>query len=431
MTTTMQRFFNKTPHDQPISTPLQSTIDFETRLFEELLTVAHANPNIILEDYDLDAVRQQIVRPIAAYMQAVTNGRRKSGSPQAPLIVSGDPGIGKTTLLMMIDQALAQLAGRSSFSARELVTGDSIAGYYGAFKGRIDVTPLSLRGTPTGVLSILDWRNIQRHWTYDSRTTHRETREATADFLNTFTGKIVFVDDAEREGHVYVVSQLAQQSILVVISSNLDHTMLHIDDLSPAAVHLSGKDHRVGDISAVCVPAGEHRLFDAMHDHVPLAAKTYERFKIIESDSGRVVYARWSHIKDQPLLKDNFAAYFRQHNIAGVLLDEFPFFTTFAVQDINPGTLGRLYRFVHLIDAVHDMRLPFMLRMTQALPLTADYRAEELERVLHTYDKNVSSHAGTTMWIEITRCLSRLRSREALNAAFFPIGDAKHNGHVG
>jgi hypothetical protein len=421
MMTSMQRFLkspapSSRPDPSTESTPLT---DLGPRLYDEVMRVAQAHPFLKMEDYDLEVVRTQIIDPIAAYISAVLAGRA-SATHQPPLIVSGDPGIGKTTLLMMIDQALTQLDLPQTLSCRALFAQGGIAGYYGAFKGTIDITPLKLQTTPTAVLSILDWRNIQRHWTYDNQKTHRETPEATADFLKTFQGKVLFVDDAEREGHVYVISQLARQGILVVLSSNLDHTLLHIDDLSPRAVHLVGKDHRVGDIAAVGVPQAPHLLFDALrHDPNSLSHK-YDRWKIIQRGGQRVAYTRWDSVKDQPYLKDTFAEYFRQHRVSGVVLDDFPFFAGMTGQDIDPSMLGRLYRFVHLIDAIHDLQLPFMLRMTRALPLVSDYKGAEIETALRDYDTHVSGQAGATAWIEMSRALSRLRSRQALNAAFFP-----------
>lgn len=433
MMTAMQWILNKSAlGSQQKNTPeipdLEPNPEFETLLFDELLNVAKRHPYIKLEDYDMDVVRQHIIRPIATYMGRVMKrttvqaGDKRQGPPahQPPLIVSGHPGIGKTTLLMMMDQALTQLTLSASFSCRALLTGSAVAGYYGDVKGTIDVTPLHLQETQTAVLSILDWRNIQRHWTYDSERTYRETPEARADFLNAFRGKVVFVDDAEKEGHVFFVSQLAQHGILVVISSNLDYKALHIDDIAPMTVYLSGKDHRVGDITEVCLPAGENALFDAMRTSPSILTYKYEKFKIFQRGTTRVAYAQWADLKDQPLLKDSFAEYFRKHTVQGMLLDAFPFFSEMLDENINPGTLGHLYRFVHLIDAVHDLKLPFMLRMTQAQALSPDYNAAELEQMLCDYDEKLMGYAGAAAWIEISRCLSRLRSRQSLNTAFFP-----------
>jgi hypothetical protein len=423
MMTSMQWLLNKSPKNSPQAPDTNPTFDpsLEDLLFDEVLKVSQGHPHLRMEDYDLDVVRAHIIRPIAHYMGRVLGrGQTDIGLHQPPLIVSGHPGIGKTTLLMMIDQALTQLDLGVSFSARSLFKGSTVAGYYSRVKGTIDITPLRLKETQTAVLSILDWRNIQRHWTYDSQKTYRETPEAQADFFNALYGKVIFVDDAEKEGHVYLVSQLAQRGILVVISSNLDDKALHIDEIAPMTVTLMGKDHRVGDIAAVCLPAGDDVLFDTIRTAPSILTNKYEKFKIIESDQARIAYARWEDIKDQPFLKDNFAEYFRKHTVNGVLLDAFPFFSQWMLEGINPGSLGHLYRFVHLIDAVHDLHLPFALRMTQTQPLSSDYAAADLEQVLCDYDEKTAGHAGAAAWVEITRCLSRLRSRQALNENFFP-----------
>lgn len=429
MMTSMPWLLNKssvrTSDTNPQTPPPQMSFDpnLETILFEEVLKVAQAHPYIRLEDYDMSVVRQHIIRPIAQYIGRVL-GRLKGQTDislhRQPLIVSGHPGIGKTTLLMMIDQALTQLDLGVSLSCRSLFESGTVAGYYGRSKGTIEITPLHLKETQTAVLSILDWRNIQRHWTYDTQKTFRETPEARADFLNALSGKVVFVDDAEKEGHVHFVSQLAQAGILVVISSNLDHKALHIDEIVPLSVYLTGRDHRVGDITAVCLPAGENALFDTVQRAPSLLAQKYERIKIVASKNARVAYAHWDRLEDQPFLKDTFAEYFRTHDIDSLLLDAFPFVSQWTLASINPVSLGHLYRFVHLIDAVHDLQLPFMLRMTQTQPLPADYTGADLEQILCEYDGKVGGNAGAAAWVEIARCLSRLRSRQALNAAFFP-----------
>src|SRR4051812_4632832 len=109
MMTAMQWLLNKSGSQQkntPENPDLESTTDFETLLFDELLNVAKRHPYIKMEDYDMEVVRQHIIRPIAHYMSVVITRDKSRQTPliaQPPLIVSGHPGIGKTTLLMMID----------------------------------------------------------------------------------------------------------------------------------------------------------------------------------------------------------------------------------------------------------------------------------------------------------------------------------------
>ncbi|MFN8373203.1 MAG: hypothetical protein U0694_10055 [Anaerolineae bacterium] len=408
----------------------ESSDALAVQLYNTLMQVAAEHPSIQMADFDMDVIRQHIFGPVAEYIAttlelAQTVVRQKHGQslPRLavqPLIVSGVPGIGKTTLMMMIDEVLTRLQMSADLSCRGVFPDGRIAGYYGRFKGEIQVTPLRLADTATGVLSISDWKNIQLHWTFDSEETYRETDEATSDFLDRLRGKIVFIDDAEKEGHVYFVSQLSQHGILVVVSSNLDAQALHLREKRARAVHLHGIDHRVGDITKVCLSAGEHPLFDGVRLQKSLVHQEYEKFQIKQRGTWRVAYARWSSISNQPMLKDHFASYFKKHQVDAVLVDEFPYFSGLTSADIDPITLGHIYRFVHLIDAAHDLKLPFMLRMTGKQPLKPDYKAQELEQAFRDYDQRVQSTDGMVTWVEVSRCLSRLRSREKLNDTFFP-----------
>ena len=61
-----------------------------------------------------------------------------------------------------------------------------------------------------------------------------------------------------------------------------------------------------------------------------------------------------------------------------------------------------------------------MLRMTARQPLKSGYRAQELEQAFRDYDQRVQSTDGIVTWVEVSRCLSRLCSREKLNDCFFP-----------
>jgi hypothetical protein len=421
--TAQERLFNHVPLHLTNSIEQKPSNDLESLLFETVMAVASEHPHLKMEDYDLEVVRAQIIEPIAIYIQNLLTRPKNGQKPakaQPPLIVSGDPGIGKTTLMMMIDEALSRLNLGMNFSARRVIGNGIVSGYYGKYKGSIEVTPLRLENTRTAVLSISDWKALQLHWIFDSEKTYRETDEALENLLNTFNGTVVFVDDAEKEGHVYFVHHLSQHGILVVISSNLDSQALHLKNKEYHAVNLSGKDHRVGDIAEVCISAGEHELFDTVRDQQNIPHQQYEKFRVVQRGESRVAYSRWSDLRNQPLLKEHFATYLKKHKIEAVLIDEFPFFSDMKGSDIDLMTLGHIYRFVHLVDAVHDLQLPFMLRTDSEQKLSSDYVGAELEEAFQDYDRRLNGKEGATTWIEVTRCLSRLRSRQKLNEAFFP-----------
>src|SRR5262249_37235407 len=152
-----------------------------------------------------------------------------------PIFVSGEPGIGKTTLLMILDEALWRLG---LGSCRNLMANGEIRGYF-LDKEALHVTPLKLFTTQTGVLSTRDWTNMLRHWTFDEAEA-RTSKRAQAHFIEQLRGKVVIVDEAEVEGYVYFTDLLAQQGILVILSSNLgpEHIRLPQDQVS--SVQLAG-----------------------------------------------------------------------------------------------------------------------------------------------------------------------------------------------
>jgi predicted ATPase len=130
----------------------------------------------------------------------------------------------------------------------------------------------------------------------------------------------------------------------------------------------------------------------------------------------QVVYLHWPDLQNQPLMKDDFAQFFREARAGFILIDRVPFFAEIAAEQINLTFLGHLSRFVNFVDAVHDCRLPLLVRGTQAEVLDTQTVGQTLRAALYAYDARTKYQHGQAAWVEWSRCLSRLRSREAINA---------------
>ncbi len=390
------------------------------QIYREMIGVMDGLSQLRQEDYDLDVVKTQMVVPIARYLLGSLRTDGAGSDFVKPLFLSGAPGIGKTTLLMVLDEVLCRLDRAAMSSCRPLVVPSEITGYF-ATKPPLHVTPLSLFWTSTAVLSARDWNNMLRHWTFDEATA-RYSDTALLDFMQHLQGKIVMVDEAELEGYVYFSETLAQHGVLVILSSNLASDQVH---LLPDHVHvitLHGPDHRQGDLARVCLPNVPHSLFDQF-DEGDLVPELSKWIRILKREVGdqSLVYLNWETIKDQPLMKDDFEASFKASEAGAVLLDAVPFFAEIPAEAVDVTFLGYLSRFVNFVDAIHDCQLPLLVRGTHAQPLDSQTAGSHLRPALAAYDVRVGGHDGQAAWIEWTRCLSRLRSREAINALRWPM----------
>src|SRR5579859_6123925 len=75
------------------------------KLYSEMVTVMDSLPQIRQEDFNLGEVKAQIVLPVAQYLAHFG----ANSDFVKVLFVSGVPGIGKTTLPMILDEALTHL----------------------------------------------------------------------------------------------------------------------------------------------------------------------------------------------------------------------------------------------------------------------------------------------------------------------------------
>ncbi len=121
-------------------------------------------------------------------------------------------------------------------------------------------------------------------------------------------------------------------------------------------------------------------------------------------------------------MKDDFAHFFRTVHAEYVLLDGVPFFGTIHPQDVDLNFLGNLARFVNFVDAIHDCGLPLLVRGTQSpsSETDAETAGKLLQDALYAYDQRTGGQDGKIAAVEWSRCLSRLRSRQALNFALRP-----------
>jgi len=378
-------------------------------LYNKMIAVMNDLPQIQQADFDFAALKTQLLLPIAQYL----THREINTLFIKPLFVSGIPGIGKTTLLMILDEVLYQL----NRSCRDLVASGKVIGYF-AHKTVLNVTPLQLFGKPTGMLSVRDWNNILRHWTFDE-TTADANEAALGDLIERLRGKVVIMDEAEVEGYVYISELLAQHGILVILTSNLAQTQIHLSPDHVQMISLRGFDHRYGNIANVCLPNQPHTLFDLFAEHFSIQPTLYIENKLIEGIN--VTYLNWQNLEKQPMMKDDFSRVFLNEASQAVLLDVVPFFADIPAASVDLSFLGYLARFVNFVDAIHDRGLPLLIRGTHQHELNPQTAGKHMDFILAAYDQRVAGHYGLVARIEWARCLSRLQSREAINAQVWPV----------
>ncbi len=383
------------------------------RLYARMLTVMAELPQLRVEDYDLPLIKETLIVPVAQYLHEAQTVKTSRAQFVKPIFVSGDPGIGKTTLLMILDETLQRLPNAGS--ARNIINAGEITGYF-AYKKKLTVSPLKLFEKGTAALSARDWNNILRHWTYDEDT-FRESEKALSNLIQQLRGKVIIVDEAEMEGYVYFAETMAQRGILILFTSNLGAEHIHLAKDRFNAVRLTGIDHRNGDISKVCLPHGANFFMDRLARLAPVTTPLLASANhLIQEIQGlNLVYLKWDDLRNQPLMKDDFGHFFKAIRAEYVMLDNVPFLTEIDPRDINLTWLGHLSRFVNFVDAIHDCALPLLVRGTHESTLDPKTAGQTLEAALLAYDIRTGGMEGRTAMIEWGRCLSRLRSREALN----------------
>jgi predicted ATPase len=210
---------------------------------------------------------------------------------------------------------------------------------------------------------------------------------------------------------------LTQHGILVLLSSNLGVGQIHLAPDHVIPVELKGLDHRRGELAQVCLPNVENEWFDLFEGRDSVKTKLLAGASVSTATVAEttIICLRWDDLRNRPLLKDDFARFFKNSRADFVLLEGVPFFTTVTVNDIDLNFLGQLFRFVNFVDAIHDCRLPLLVRGAQPERVDDAALGQQFRSALMDYDERRGGTEGQAAWIEWSRCLSRLRSREALN----------------
>ena len=90
-------------------------------LYSKMIAVMNDLPQIEQADFDFAALKTHLLLPIARYLAQQSTSQTHTPFLK-PLFLSGVPGIGKTTLLMILDEALHQL----NASCRDLVASGTV-----------------------------------------------------------------------------------------------------------------------------------------------------------------------------------------------------------------------------------------------------------------------------------------------------------------
>ena len=293
-----------------------------------------------------------------------------------PLLLSGPVGTGKTTLMMLLDLALPEASCAPLFNRQILAHATTAKNGSGPVP--IQMCPLALMGeyknVPTGVIRLRELQTFYRLYTYD-RQASREDSLAAKEFAALFRHHMVFIDefvpDVVTSFPMKVINHLADHGVLVVLSSNRRETP-YVEGVQ--VLEVSGDDMRTGDLSRVCLPAGEDQRFDQFQE---IEAKSYDHV-------ARGLQAKVRQVQDQTWMYLNFEQFSLvpadwlafQHLLQYadvILLDKMYLF-----DPKNAGGEDTARRFAFLVDALYDERRPIHIRMTNKEPLPKRFDAEML-----------------------------------------------------
>lgn len=318
-----------------------------------------------------------------------------------PLLLSGPVGTGKTTLMMLLDLALPEASCAPLFNRQ--IFAHATTAKNGSGPVPIQMCPLALMGqhknVPTGVIRLRELQTFYRLYTYD-RQASREDSLAAKEFSELFRHHMVFIDefvpDVVTSFPMKVINHLADHGVLVVLSSNRRETP-YVEGVQVLPVE--GDDMRTGDLSRVCLPAGEDQRFDQFQE---IEAKSYDHV-------ARGLQAKVRQVQDQTWMYLNFEQFSHvpadwlafQHLLQYadvILLDKMYLFD----QNLAGGE-DTARRFAFLVDALYDERRPIRIRMTNKEPLPNRF---DVEMVREFYLPEVL--------IDLERVISRLRQLSGL-----------------
>lgn len=359
-----------------------------------------------------EGVLAAIVTPIEAYVAEplpvqekrtlFSRGRRNEPRRRiSPLLLTGPVGTGKTTLMMLLDQAIGEASCAALF--QEKIEGHPSTAEKGNPVLKIEIHPLTLMGRhhniPTGVIRLRELQTYYRVNTYDRRTATIDNGAAQR-FAASFEKRVVFIDefvpDVVTSFPMQVINHLADHGVLVVLTSNRKET-----PFVPGVqiIPVEGEDMRTGNLGAVVRPAGADPRIDLFADTIPtqfpyIAAGLQGRLKTVE---GR----QWLYLKYHEMARvpADWAAFHRLLEYTdGVIIDEVPLF-----DPIEAGGMDGARRFVFLIDALYDERRAVLVRLTNRDPLPEDFEVESLR----------GAYLPEVL-LDLERALSRLRQLSAI-----------------
>ncbi|MEM7117020.1 MAG: hypothetical protein AAF614_31600 [Chloroflexota bacterium] len=168
--------------------------------------------------------------------------------PVPPIIISGEPGTGKTTFLYLLDLVLRTTFGLPD-NLQQVMKKES-GREYAVFKRLFC-------GHQTSLLSVRKWAGLLHFMTWDTRR-HKLVREDLDGFIKTAVSpmRVIFTDEVEMVGYSPTIPDLARHGILVVGSSNqYEFEQLERELAPPKIYRFGGDDMRAGDPTDAIVTA--------------------------------------------------------------------------------------------------------------------------------------------------------------------------------
>lgn len=312
-----------------------------------------------------------------------------------PVLLAGPAGTGKTTLMMLLDRTLTAQSIlpllRAPLHAHPSANGHGPP-------PPIELHPLALMGRthniPTGVLRLSELQRFYRRATYDQQRS-RTDMQAADDFAALFAERILYVDefvpDVVSSFPMQVINHLADHGVLMVLSSNRHETPFV---KGVTVIPVVGDDLRHGSLAPVARPASADPRFDDFRGMA--TARIGQGQRGIEVRQRRVSGERWRYVAFASLAHASIGWHSLHALLEGadrLLIDEVPVFDP--AQEVGPDVARR---FVFLVDALYDQRVPVLLRLTNPQPLREDI---DIDRDLPHYRPETR--------LDLERAVSRLR----------------------
>lgn len=328
-------------------------------------------------------------------------------TPVLPIIISGEPGTGKTTFLYLLDIVL-----RNTFGLP-----DNLQQVMRKTSGReYNVFKRLFCGHQTSLLSVRKWAGLLHFFTWDV-TRHKLVHEDLDTFIKTAVSpmQVIFTDEVEMVGYSPTIPDLARHGILVVGSSNqYEFAQLERELAPPKIYRFGGDDMRAGDPTDAVVEADsiawarfEQLLAEAPREHERL------EYRCGLVDNVLFVLLGFETAVKAPLLETDWIQFFQmayeqatgdmsplQPQTPYVLL--FDSFSLAALQsDYNA-----IIRFVSLFDAIEQVGLGVFVRNIKKRPKLS-------REALHSMKVTIQNAPGVPQEVKVKTAvgIDRLASR--------------------